>query len=173
MLNRACAKPLRKPPKVTAGAEPFPPRLYGTDNEVRRVANGLLACNLPRPEWTHEAHLTAVSVLLIEHDEIALEAELPGIIARYNVSVGGVNDDTQGYHETITQYWIAAARAFHSGTSGPILQRVNDFLLSPEGRRDAPLRFYSRERLFSVEARRAAVEPDLMRFAWASHETEA
>jgi hypothetical protein len=29
------------------------------------------------------------------------------------------------------------------------------------GRRDWPLRFYSRERLFSVEARRGHVEPDL------------
>ena len=29
------------------------------------------------------------------------------------------------------------------------------------GRRDWPLRFYSRERLFSVEARRTFVPPDL------------
>jgi hypothetical protein len=29
------------------------------------------------------------------------------------------------------------------------------------GRRDWPLRFYSRERLFSVEARRSHVAPDL------------
>jgi hypothetical protein len=34
-------------------------------------------------------------------------------------------------------------------------------LLSPMGRRDWPLRFYSRVRLFSVEARRAFVEPDI------------
>jgi hypothetical protein len=29
------------------------------------------------------------------------------------------------------------------------------------GRRDWPLRFYSRERLFSVEARLSYIEPDL------------
>ena len=38
---------------------------------------------------------------------------------------------------------------------------VNDLLLSPMGRRDWPLRFYSAERLFSVEARRKFVTPDL------------
>ena len=34
--------------------------------------------------------------------------------------------------------------------------------------RDAPLRHFSRDRLFSVEARRQLVEPDLMRFEWAT-----
>jgi hypothetical protein len=37
--------------------------------------------------------------------------------------------------------------------------------LSPMGRRDWPLRFYSRERLMSVEARRTFVPPDLAALA--------
>jgi hypothetical protein len=39
--------------------------------------------------------------------------------------------------------------------------RVNAVLLAPEGRRDWPLRFYSRKLLFSKEARLGWVEPDL------------
>lgn len=168
MWNRACAKLPRKPPEVETGADFGPPRLYGTDEEVRRLAAGLLARTLPRPEWTHEAHLASVSALILEHPAIALEARLPAIIASYNVSVGGVNDDTQGYHETITQYWIASARAFHADSTGTLVQRVNAYIASEEGRRDAPLRYYSHDRLFSVEARRQRVEPDLMRLAWNS-----
>jgi hypothetical protein len=38
---------------------------------------------------------------------------------------------------------------------------VNALLLAPEGRRDWPLRFYSRELLFSPEARLGWIEPDL------------
>ena len=38
---------------------------------------------------------------------------------------------------------------------------VNALLLSPMGRRDWPLRFYSKARLFSVEARREYIVPDL------------
>jgi hypothetical protein len=152
---------------VAPGADIHPPRLYGTEDDIRAVAAGLIACNLPRAAWTHEAHLAAVSVLLLTHREIALEQELPGIISRYNASVGGVNDDHQGYHETLTQYWIAAARAFHARTAGdPLLVRVNRFIAAPEGRREAPLLHYSRALLFSVEARRRLVEPDVMRFAW-------
>jgi hypothetical protein len=37
---------------------------------------------------------------------------------------------------------------------------VNALLLSPRGARDWPLQFYSRERLFSVEARLGLAEPD-------------
>jgi hypothetical protein len=149
---------------VADGAEYGPPRLFGTDAEARWIATGLLARDLPRAAWTHEAHLAAISVILLEHDDILPERDMPAIIAGYNVAVGGVNDDTQGYHETITQFWIAQARTFHRRTAGSLVMRVNRFIGAPEGQRDAPFRSYSRSRLFSVEARRRAVEPDLMRF---------
>ena len=149
------------------GADVFPPRLYGTDSEVRRVSAGLLLCTLPRAEWTHEAHLAAVSALILEKPDIRLEQELPGIISRYNESVGGVNDDTQGYHETLTQFWLANARAFHAAhPQGSLVERVNAFIICEDGHRDAALRYFSRAHLFSVEARRRLVEPDLMPFPW-------
>ena len=44
------------------------------------------------------------------------------------------------------------------------IELVNELLLSPMGRRDWPFRFYSRERLFSVAARRDFVGPDLAAF---------
>ena len=47
----------------------------------------------------------------------------------------------------------------------PLHELVNELLLSPMGRRDWPLRFYSRERLFSVEARRHFVAAGLARLA--------
>jgi hypothetical protein len=142
----------------------LPPRLFGADDNVRRIAAGLVQCTLPRAQWTHEAHLAAVTVLLLEWPDLRCERDLPTIIARYNTRVGGVNDDTQGYHETITQYWIAAARRFHATSRGSIVERVNALLQSPEGHRDAPLRHYTPGLLFSVEARRGFVEPDRMRF---------
>jgi hypothetical protein len=156
------AEPL--PPRhPNAAAEPLPPRVYGAETEVRRVARGLLDRSLPCPEWTHEAHLAAITVILLEHPDIVPERDLPAIIATYNVAVGGVNSDAEGYHETITRCWIAIARAFHAGTTGlPLLARVNGFIEAPEGRRDAPLRHYSPDRLFSVDARRRFVEPDRM-----------
>ena len=141
----------------------FPIRHFDSDEAVARVGEGLLARTLPRPEWTHEAHLAATTYLLLKHPEIDLDAELPALIRRYNESVGGVNSDSEGYHDTITRAYLHGIRLFLSEADRqePIHELVNDLLHSPMGRRDWPFRFWSRERLFSVEARRGFVPPDL------------
>ena len=140
----------------------YRPRLFTSDAEIEHIGEGLLACTLPREEWTHEAHLGATTWLLTRRPDVAIDAELPGIIRRYNESVGGVNDDTQGYHETITRTFLHGVRLFLAEAGDePLHELVNELLLSPMGRREWPLRFYSPERLFSVEARRHFVAPDL------------
>jgi hypothetical protein len=138
------------------------PRLFSDDATIRRVGEAMLACALPKAEWTHEAHLSTCAWLILERPDIVPERDLPGLIRRYNESVGGVNDDTQGYHETITQAFIVAVRTFLARSGeGDLSERVNALLLADEGRRDWPLRFYSRDLLFSKEARLGRVEPDL------------
>jgi hypothetical protein len=144
----------------------FEVRLFNDDESIVHIGEGLLACNLPREEWTHEAHLAACTWITRDRPEIDVERELPGIISRYNELVGGVNDDTQGYHETITQVYIAGVKAHVAEVGGnvPLFEAVNALLLSARGRRDLPLRFYSKELLFSVPARRGFVEPDRASF---------
>ena len=146
----------------------YRPRLFVSDAAVLRVGEGLLARSLPRVEWTHEAHLAATTYLLLRYPEIDLDKELPGLIRRYNESVGGVNSDTEGYHETITRVSLHGVRLFLSEAdpNEPLHELVNGLLLSPMGRRDWPLRFYSRERLLSAEARRNFVRPDLAALPW-------
>ena len=141
----------------------FRPRLFHSDAEIEHLGEGLLARTLARPEWTHEAHLAATTYLLLKRPDIDIDKELPGIIRRFNESVGGVNSDTEGYHETITRVFLRGVRLFlaEADTSEPLHELVNELLLSPMGKRDWPLRFYSPERLFSVDARRRFVEPDL------------
>lgn len=140
------------------------PRLFTSDAEIERIGEGLLACTLPRADWTHEAHLAATTYLLTRRADIDLDLRLPDIIRRYNESVGGVNSDTEGYHETITRMFLYGVRLFLSEADfrKPLYALINELLLSPMGRRDWPLRFYSRERLFSVDARRTFIPPDLM-----------
>jgi hypothetical protein len=141
----------------------YSPRLFTSDADVERLGKGLLACALDRADWTHEAHLGATTYLLLKRPDIDLDAQLPTIIRRFNESVGGVNSDTEGYHETITRMFLHGVHLFlgEVDTSKSLHQLVNELLLSSMGRRDWPLRFYSRERLFSVAARREFVAPDL------------
>ncbi len=137
------------------------PRLFASDADVRHIGEGLLAHGLRREEWTHEAHLAACLYLLTERPDVDVDARIATIISTFNESVGGVNDDTQGYHDTITRAYVAGVRLFLRQTDETgLVARVNALLLSPIGRRDWPLGFYTRELLFSVEARRGFVEPD-------------
>jgi hypothetical protein len=138
------------------------PRLFPDDAAVRRIGEGFLARTLPKPEWTHEAHLATTLWLIVERPDIVPELDLPHLIRRYNESVGGVNSDTEGYHETITQCFLIGVRGYLArvGAALPLVEKANGLLQADEGRREWPLRFYSRARLFSVEARRGWVEPD-------------
>lgn len=141
----------------------YPVRLFECDEDIAHLGEGLLACNLKREEWTHEAHLGATAYLATRRQDVDLDAELPGLIRRFNESVGGINDDTQGYHDTITKVYLAGVRVFLANRpkEEALTTSVNALLEAPEGRRDWPLNFYSKERLFSVEARRDFIAPDL------------
>ena len=141
----------------------YRPRLFDTEAEIEHLGEGLIARTLARAEWTHEAHLAATMWLLLRRPDVDVDRDLPGLIRRFNESVGGVNSDSEGYHETITRVFVHGARLFlaEDHRSEPLHTLVNRLLLSPMGRRDWPLHFYSPARLFSTEARRAFVTPDL------------
>lgn len=137
-------------------------RPFDSAATIRHVGEGLLARTLPKPEWTHEAHLAACAWLVLERPDVTPETDLPGIIRSYNVAAGGENTDSAGYHETLTQLYIKGVRRFLATCEAEdLLAKVNALLASDMAPRDWPLRFYSHELLFSVPARRGWVEPDL------------
>lgn len=88
--------------------------------------------------------------------------DMPGLIRAYNAATGVPNTDTDGYHETITVASLRAARAWLGQRAGePLAATLAGLLASDYGRSGWLLAYWSRTRLFSVEARRAWVEPDL------------
>jgi hypothetical protein len=137
------------------------PALY-TDAEVADLTRRLLDRSLPKAQWTHAAHLI-VTLHLVRTRNDGLERDMPRIIQTYNVAVGGGNDDTSGYHETITQAYLAAIRAFVGALPAGISdgEAAARLLATPMGDKAWPLAFWSRERLFSSEARRGWIEPEL------------
>jgi hypothetical protein len=87
---------------------------------------------------------------------------MPPTIRAYNEATGVANTDTGGYHETITQASLRAARAFADAHAGePLFMLCNALLASPLGYPDWLLAYWSPKHLFSVQARRAWTEPDL------------
>jgi len=138
------------------------PRLFGSEEEIREMGRGLLEHSLPKECWTHEAHLAACLWIVAERPDIDPDRDMRAIISSYNAAVGGVNDDHGGYHDTITACFIAGVRNWLlRAPQGSLTERVNGLLGAPEGQRDWPLRFFTRDRLFSVVARRHFIAPDI------------
>jgi hypothetical protein len=142
---------------------------FGSDEEVEAVAEGMMRRTLEKARWTHAAHFATVLWLLARRKDVDVERELPGMIRGYNESIGGANTDSGGYHETITMASVRAARGFLAGREERSVFAVcNELMTTEMGKSDWLLRYWSRERLFSVEARRCWVEPDVepMRVDW-------
>ena len=137
---------------------------FTCDEQVELIGSSFLSLTLPKSSWTHAAHFATALWLLSCHPELELDvpAAMPNMIRAYNEATGVANTDTSGYHETITQASIRAARAFlsHRPTNS-LFVTCNDLMSSPLGRTDWILSYWSRERLFCAEARRTWVEPDL------------
>jgi hypothetical protein len=132
-----------------------------TEGDIDRIGRSVEARTLPKCEWTHAAHFAAAMWVLTRANLVA-ERDLPAVIRAYNEATGTPNTDTTGYHETITLASIRVARAYldnrsHAGRA----EVLRELLASPFGRSDWLLAYYSRGHLFSVEARRRWVEPDL------------
>ncbi len=130
---------------------------------VRAIGHGFLDRTLPKAEWTHAAHFAATLFLLRERTDIDLDQDLPDLIRTYNIAAGGTNTDHEGYHETITRVFLAAVRAFlrERPSDEPLGESWAALMADPRSAKDYPLRFYSRDRLFSVEARRTWIAPHL------------
>jgi hypothetical protein len=136
---------------------------FASDAAVEDVVKGFLDRTLVRPRWTHHAHIVVAIWHIRRYGEAEALARLRDRIWSYNLSVGTQNTDSGGYHETITRFFVWQVARYLEGApaDASFVALVNDLAARPEGGKDWPFTFWSRERLMSVAARRGWVEPDL------------
>ncbi len=135
--------------------------LYSTE-EALEIVQKWLECRLEKADWTHETHLLCGFWVLLNFQENALAA-MRERIKKYNETVGTVNSDTSGYHETMTVFWLWALRnwAIEKDIDGFNEVSVDQLLFDENlARRNDWLLHFSEEKMKSVEARRGFVEPD-------------
>jgi hypothetical protein len=136
--------------------------MFTNAQEIEAFIRDFEARNMDKSRWTHNAHLlVGLWYLTCCSPDEALSI-VRQRIRGFNEAVGTANTDNSGYHETLT-------RLFLHGIAAHIIANPNEslpsslaiLLQSPLAHKDWPLSFYSRERLFSVAARREWLEPDL------------
>ena len=137
-------------------------RPFTADDDLAAIAHGVMELSLPKPLWTHRAHFATALWLLTNRTELDLPRVMPSFIRAYNEATGVANTDTSGYHETITQASLRAASSFLADhRDKPLFAVCNALMESSLGKSDWLLAHWTKERLFSVEARRVWVEPDI------------
>jgi len=136
---------------------------FHTTEEMFGLLRRFEDCTLPREEWTHAAHLTVALWHLLQFDWPEAVTRVRRGIKRYNAAHGILTTPTGGYHETLTVFWLRVVRGFleaERNEARALVSLANELAATHD--KGLPFSHYTRERLFSPEARATWVEPDLM-----------
>ena len=122
--------------------------------------------SLPKEEWTHTAHCIVALWYCIKFPLPQAAEKIRNGIKAYNVSIGGANTDTSGYHETITLFYMTTIACYLATTGVTELtdEQIDLFLQQPFLERDHVFRMYSVEQLMSKAARHSWTPPDNAHF---------
>lgn len=134
---------------------------YKTEKEIEEVVRSFEDATISRDAWKHAEHLTVALHYLCLHDiETATEKMRAGIFKLLTEGFEVDLSKEMPYHETLTIFWMRTVADFNATKNGTsLLDKANE--LVAEYDKDYPLKFYSREFLFSDEARAQFVDGDL------------
>ncbi len=135
-------------------------RKFKNEGEIRDMVRSFEEGEISREEWRHAEHLTVALYYLSHYDiETATMKMRDGI---FNLLRSFAVDLTKEmpYHETLTIFWMRTIAEFSSSRNNiSLLEKANSLVEVFD--KNYPLRFYSREVLFSEDARKEFIEGDL------------
>jgi hypothetical protein len=133
---------------------------FTNEEEIREVVRSFEDATISRDKWKHAEHLTvALHYLTLHNSEIATAKMREGIFRLLKAFEIDLSKEMP-YHETLTIFWMRTVEEFNATKNGAsILNKANELVAKYD--KDYPLRFYSREYLFSDEARARFVEGDI------------
>lgn len=138
---------------------------YKHDDEIEILFAAFENRTISKADWTHAAHLTVGLYYCFHHPFGVAKNLMSDGIYRLNDAHGTPNTETSGYHETLTVFWLKTIAAFleENAAEKSLAVLANDLLAACDDTK-LPLKYYSRELLFSTEARLKYIEPDLENF---------
>jgi hypothetical protein len=135
---------------------------YKTENEIYEIVRKFEDGTISRDTWKHHEHLT-VAFYYIQNSNSLTEATDKMRAGIFNLlKCFGVNlEKEMPYHETMTSFWMKAVNDLAKAQNGYSIVEKTNLIVDKLGDKDLPLKFYSRELLFSDAARKDFVAPDL------------
>ncbi len=136
---------------------------YKSESEIAEVVRTFEDATISRDTWKHAEHLTVALHYVCLYDiDTATDKMRRGIFKLLQAFEVDLTKEMP-YHETMTVFWMRTVAAFNSSGNGvSLLEKANDVVERYD--KEYPLRFYSRELLFSDKARACFVEADIKPF---------
>lgn len=133
---------------------------YETEDEIKNVVRSFEDATVARGAWGHPEHLVVALHYITLYDfDAAIEKVRTGIFKLLSAFEVDPTKEMP-YHETLTVFWMRTVAEFNASNAGAsMLEKANRLVAKYD--KDYPLRFYSREFLFSDAAREAFLEGDL------------
>lgn len=133
---------------------------YKTDNEILEIIESFENGTISRGNWRHADHLLVANYYLSKNDfDAALTKMRDGIfnlLRSFEIDLS----KEMPYHETLTVFWLKTVDDFRKSKNGcSVVEMCNEIVETFD--KDYPLQFYTRELLFSDEARESFVEANL------------
>ena len=133
---------------------------YSCENKILSVVKAFENGTISRDDWKHAEHLTVALFYLSKHDyETALTKMRDGIFNLLRAFEIDLSKEMP-YHETLTVFWMQTVDEFRKVKNDCSITEICNKLIEKFDK-NYPLKFYSRERLFSDEARREFIKGDL------------
>lgn len=133
---------------------------FKNEQEILQVVRTFEDATVSRDAWKHAEHLTVALHYLCSYDVDTATDKMKRGLFKLLGAFGVDLTKEMPYHETLTIFWMQTIANFNASKNGDsLLEKANKLVATYD--KDYPLRFYSREYLFSDEARAAFVDPDL------------
>jgi hypothetical protein len=135
---------------------------YKTEADIVSLVRSFEDATIARDAWKHAEHLVVALYYLSNHDLKTATAKMrEGIFNLLKKAFEVDLTKEMPYHETMTIFWMRTTAEFNVSKNGvSLVEKANEVVEKYD--KDYPLRFYSRELLFSDEARSRFVEADLV-----------
>jgi hypothetical protein len=119
------------------------------------------AGRLTKPEWTHAAHVGTAAYYAFNLEVEALFERMKAGIIHHNESVGTANTEDNGYHETLTRFWVETIAKFvRSENFSTRFEAVKHTANLFGEDRDRHRLYYSFDVVRDRRARREWIKPD-------------
>lgn len=133
---------------------------YTNEIEIKKLVESFENGTISRESWGHTEHLVVGLYYVWNSDfDTALNKMRFGIFNLLEAfGVDRTKEDP--YHETLTHFWIKTLDDYkNSKLENSLIENCREIIASFDS--DYPLKFYSRELLFSDKARKEFVVADL------------